>query len=75
MKLIPNWRRWYRMASVQAQALSVAALAGWNQLPGEMRAVIPAWAVVAMAVGLLVLCIVARLVHQESVHDPKAKSQ
>lgn len=69
MKLIPNWRRWYRMASVQANALSIAAIAAWHELPAEMRAALPAWTIFALGSGLLVLCILARLVKQPKLHD------
>lgn len=68
MKLIPNWRRAWRMVSVQCQATAIAVLGGWQSLEPELKAHIPAWAVLTLAVGLLVAGIVGRLVQQDSVH-------
>lgn len=68
MKLIPNWRRAWRMFSVQAQALALAVLGGWQAMPDDLRAVVPASVVFGVAMVLLVAGIVGRLIDQ-----PKAK--
>lgn len=69
-KLIPNWRRAWRMASIQAQATALAVLGGWQALPDEMRAVVPAWAVLTLAMVLLVAGIVGRLIDQPETREP-----
>lgn len=67
--LIPNWRRAWRMFSVQAQALAMAVLGGWQALPDDLRASIPPWAVVTIATGLLLAGIVGRLIDQPKVRE------
>lgn len=69
LNLIPNWRRAWRMFSVQAQVLSVAVLGGWQATPDELRAAVPAWAVVSIAVALLLAGIVGRLIDQPEVRE------
>lgn len=66
-RLIPNWRRAWRMFSVQAQALVMAVLGGWQALPDDLRASIPPWAVVTLATALLLAGIVGRLIDQPQV--------
>lgn len=68
-RLIPNWKRAWRMFSVQAQALAVAVLGGWQALPDDLRASIPPWAVVTLATGLLLAGIVGRLIDQPRVRE------
>lgn len=68
-RLIPNWRRAWRMFSVQAQALAVAVLGGWQALPDDLRATIPPWAVVTLASVLLLAGIVGRLIDQPKVRE------
>lgn len=74
MKLIPNWRKAWRMASVQISAAIVA----WVALPPDVQ---------AAAVGLLgvapdkvpgvlaLLGIVARIVSQPVVHAAEGEVQ
>ncbi len=67
MRLIANWRRAWRMLSVQVAVVAV----GWGSLPGEMQAAILGLAGVGpervpAVLGLLVL--LARLIDQ-----PKAR--
>lgn len=67
-KLIPNWRRAWRMASVQVAAVLIA----WGTLPADVQAVIvgavgvPAERVPAI---LGVLMLLARLVDQPAVRE------
>ena len=70
-RLIPNWRRAWRMASVQAQAIALAVLGGWQAMPDELRAVVPTWAVLGVAMLLLVAGIVGRLIDQPKTREPK----
>ena len=71
MKLIPNWRKAWRMLSVQANTINVAVLAGWSSLPDRMQDAIPVYVIVGLAIGLLVLGTIGRLIAQPAV-DTKA---
>lgn len=73
MKLIPNWKKWYRMISIQCQTVAIAVIGGWQALDPDMKAVIPFWVVMTVAISVLVLGIIGRLVQQDSVSGP-AKS-
>lgn len=69
MKLITNWRKAYRMLSVQAMAIATAIQGAWAVLPDDMKASVPPQAVYWITMGLLVFGIAGRLVDQ-----PKVKS-
>lgn len=64
MKLISNWRRAWRMFSVQAQAGSVAILGAWQTMPDDLRGRVPDPVVFGIVGALLVLGIVGRLIDQ-----------
>lgn len=68
MKLIANWKKAWRMLSVQAMALAGAVQGAWMFIPDGMRSSIPANVVQAVTIALLVLGVVGRLVDQ-----PKTK--
>jgi hypothetical protein len=68
MKLIPNWKRSYRMFSVQAMALAAAISGAWPVVPDDLKAMLPPHLVHIVAVVLLVAGIAGRLVDQ-----PKTK--
>jgi hypothetical protein len=55
VKLIPQWRRWWRMNSVQVFALIAALPVIWSQLPDDVKAMIPPdWqAGIIVALGLV----------------------
>lgn len=65
MKLVPNWRKARKWLSIQIPAVNVAFLATWSLLPEKFQEAIPVWAVVGIAVALLVLGMVGRLIQQE----------
>ena len=69
MKLIPNWRKAWRMFSVQAQAAAIAAIAGWQALPNDLRVLVPQQVAIGLALVLLVLGIVGRLIDQPKTKD------
>ena len=71
MQLIPNWRAAWRMFSVQAQALALAVLGAWQAMPDELRSAVPLWAVITVAMVLLVAGIVGRLVAQPKLQAPQ----
>lgn len=68
-RLIPNWRRAWKMFSVQAQALALAILGAWQVMPEDLKAAIPPGAVFWCAMGLLVAGIIGRLVDQPAVRE------
>ena len=67
MKLIANWRKAYRMLSVQSMAMATAIQGAWVVLPEDMKTTIPPQAVQWITMGLLVFGIVGRLVAQPKV--------
>ena len=64
VKMIPEWRRAWRMFSVQAMVASSAIQGTWLALPPDMRSTIDGGVVSALTIAMLVLGIVGRLVYQ-----------
>lgn len=67
-RLIPQWKRAWRMFSVQASAVIVA----WVALPGEQQAALVGWLGIAPEAvpGILAaLAILGRLVDQPKVRE------
>lgn len=70
MKLITEWRRAWRMFSVQLMTAAAVLQVAWTEHPEIIRAVVPdAW-VPYITAGLLVLGIAGRLIKQRKVHSP-----
>lgn len=69
MKLIDNAKQWYKMFSLQANALNVAFLGTWSLLPAKFQDVLPVPVVIGIAVALILLGTVGRLIKQPSVED------
>jgi len=69
MRMIENWRKAYRMLSVQAMALATAIQGTWMTIPDDMKASIPVQAVHWITMGLLAFGIFGRLVDQPKVHE------
>lgn len=67
MRLIPEWRRAFRMFSVQCMVLAGALQAAWVALPAEMMATIPEDWMRGITIALLVLGTLGRLVKQARV--------
>jgi hypothetical protein len=67
VKLIDNAKQWYKMFSIQANALNVSFLATWSLLPPKFQEVLPIPVVIGIAVSLLVLGTFGRLVAQRSI--------
>ncbi len=67
MKLIDNWRKAYRMLSIQAMAFATAIQGAWMFIPEDMKASIPPTVVQWVTMGLLAFGIVGRLVDQPKV--------
>lgn len=68
MKLIPNWKRAWRMFSVQAMALAGAIQGAWPLVPEDLKTSLPPTLVHWVSVALLLAGIAGRLVDQ-----PKAR--
>lgn len=64
MELIHNWRKAYRMLSVQAMSLAAALQGAWVYIPDDMKTHIPANLITGVTVALLVLGIIGRMVKQ-----------
>ena len=67
MKLIPEWKRAWRMFSVQAQGAALAILGTWQVFPEDLKASVPPHLVAWLAMGLLVFGIAGRLIEQPKV--------
>lgn len=67
MKLIPEWKRCWRMFSVQAMLIAGAIQGAWAFLPPEMQATIPDNWLRVVTLGLLVFGVIGRLVDQPKV--------
>ena len=67
MRLINNWRRCWRMFSVQCMAAAIAIEGAWAFLPPEMKDSIPEEWVSAISVVVLALGFFGRLVVQPKV--------
>lgn len=72
MRLIPEWRKAYRLFSVQAMAVATAILGAWLVLPDDLQATLPHWIPKAAAITALLAGIVGRLVPQSPAVDPDA---
>ena len=69
MQLIPNWKKAWRMFSVQAMTLATAIQATWPMVPEDMKATLPPQLVHWVSVALLVAGILGRLVTQPKVQE------
>tara|TARA_R110000868_G_scaffold99334_1_gene273435 strand:- start:3908 stop:4195 length:288 start_codon:yes stop_codon:yes gene_type:complete len=67
MKLIANWRKAYKMLSIQAMAFATAIQGAWMFLPDDMKTTLPPSVVQWVTMGLLAFGIVGRLVDQPKV--------
>jgi hypothetical protein len=67
MKLIPEWRKAWRMVSVQAMALAATIQGAWMAIPPDLLQQVPSEIVRGVTLTLLVLGIIGRLVKQEQV--------
>jgi len=68
MKLISNWRKGWRMFSVQAQGAALALLGTWQVFPEDLKAGLPPHLVAWVAMGLLIFGIIGRLIEQPKVN-------
>lgn len=64
MRLIPGWRRCWRMFSQQSFAAAGALQGAWLYLDGDQKASIPAEWVTGLTIVILALGFVGRLIDQ-----------
>lgn len=69
IQIIPEWRRAWRMVSVQCMTLALAIQAAWAELPATMVASLPEGAVRVVTVALLAVGIAGRLIDQPKVRE------
>ena len=68
--LIPNWRRAWRMLSVQCMTLAAAIQGTWPLMPEDMKATLHPSVVHWVSLALLIAGIAGRLVQQPKVDQP-----
>lgn len=71
MKLIPEWRRAWRMFSVQAQAIGVALCASYVQMYDQLKETIPPAWMAGLTACIFAIGIVGRVVKQDSVRGKR----
>lgn len=74
MQLVPNWRKAWRMLSVQIPAVNVAFLSTWAMLPPKFQDVLPTPWVIGITVGLLVFGVIGRLIDQPKTKEATCDS-
>jgi hypothetical protein len=67
MKLIPEWKKAWRMLSIQAMTIATALQGAWLSLPEDMKTGIDPRLINGACIALLALGIVGRLVKQDKV--------
>lgn len=72
-RLIPNARRWWRMASVQMMAAAGALQVLVETQPALVTSVVPQEWVPRITLGLVLAGIFLRLVQQPAVSGPDSK--
>lgn len=70
MKLISNWKKAWRMLSVQFMFIASALQGAWIALPSNLVSKVPEGLVHVITLGLLVLGIAGRLIVQPKL-NPK----
>lgn len=82
-RLIPDWRKAWRLWSVRLNALGlailgwvqfdpVAALAVWNMMPAPVRDVLPSNFIALAGLALFALSMLARIVRQPKLEQANA---
>lgn len=67
MKLIPEWRKAWRMVSMQAMTLAGAIQGAWLYLPDDLRSAVDPKLMHGVTLALLALGVVGRIVKQDKV--------
>jgi len=86
MKLVDEWRHWWRWWSVRLGILGAsltslliawpdAAKLAWESLPADLRTAIPPQYTPLIGVGLFMLSMLARVIRQERLQQGKDDAQ
>lgn len=84
MKLVENWRQWYKMFTNILSMIGIILmallsdlpshlLAGWSLLPPEFKASLPPDTTAIIAIVIFILIVVARLIKQYSIEMKNKK--
>lgn len=80
LKLVDDWRKWYRLWSIKLNAIGAALLAAfiaypsmmleiWNSImPAEVKELLPAQIGLAIPLALFIAAMVARVIKQEKLN-------
>lgn len=69
MKLIPEWRKCWRMYSFWGALVATAILEGWTYMPEDIKAMMPDDMRMRVTGLVVVATFVFRLIKQPSIHD------
>lgn len=67
MKLIPEWRKAWRMFSVQAQAIGVALCATYVQMYDQLKETFPPAWMAGLTAAIFAVGILGRVIKQDAV--------
>lgn len=78
MKLIPDWKKCWKMWSMRISAFGALVMGAiatwpeqlmlmWQSMPAEVRDLIPTYSASYVAAGLFAACAIARLVKQSNM--------
>lgn len=84
MKLIDEWRKFYRFWSIRLGVIGTAvtgcliaspeaALFAWGLLPNDLKAAIPPQYTPLLGVFIFGMSMIARLIKQEKLRDPNER--
>jgi hypothetical protein len=86
MRLVPEWRSWWRSHSVRFQAAAAAffialgsmtdvAIEVWRNVPDDIRAVFPPWVVYGFGIFLILGGILSKFYVQQRLTDARNAAQ
>lgn len=67
--LIKDWRKCWRMFSVQSMVLASAIQGAWEAMPADLQAQVSPGLVHWITITLLIFGIIGRLIEQPKVHE------
>ena len=63
-KLIPGWKKAWKLFSVQSMTFAAALQGAWTAIPANLVANVPSWLVHVVTIGILGFGIAGRLIDQ-----------
>lgn len=70
IELVPDWKRFPKWISARTHSINAAFLTTWALLPEKFQSALPIWAVIGIAVALLVFGMVGSLIDQKPKETP-----